>query len=265
MSDPRPPEEYTPIDRPFEPAIGNADTLDAVDEYANRFTGGVQSVLHEVMSDLIHLDVHICPPSPKRDCYTLITSGMSDRPMPRAAEWGVPPYAELMLRLPPTWPMTKSLEVVTDYHTDVTWPIGVLKQAARMPHDCNSALGFGHTISFTNPPAPLHPSVRFTSLMLLPTVSPSSGADTFTTKDGRTVHVYVLHSLLPDELEHKVKNGSANSLFPYMDGHKLSEIIDIHRQSILRPFIQADNTTPPPAGPVNAPSLPKKQWWRFGL
>ncbi|MDP1662896.1 MAG: suppressor of fused domain protein [Phycisphaerales bacterium] len=243
MSSPHPTEEYTPKDRPFEPATGNDDTLEAVDKYADRFLGGVQTVLHEVMSDLIHLDVHICPPTPGRDCYTLITSGMSDRPMPKADEWGVPPYAELMLRLPSTWPMPKTLDVVADYQTDATWPIDVLKKAARMPHDCDSALGYGHTISFDRPPGPLHTSVRFVSLMLLPTVQPVEVADSFTTRDGRTVYVYVLHPLLPDELEHKLKEGRADSLFPYMDACKLSEVIDVNRPSVLRspPALPAQN------------------------
>ena len=265
MSSPNRTEEYTPKDRPFEPAIGNADTLEAVNKYADRFLGGVQTVLHEVMSDLIHLDVHICPPSPGRDCYTLITSGMSDRPMPKAEEWGVPPYAELMLRLPSTWPMTKTFDVVSDYHTDATWPIGILKDAARMPHDCNSALGFGHTISFRNPPSPLHSSVRFVSLLLLPTVWPPEVADSFTTRDGRTVYVYVLHPLLLDELELKLKHGKADSLFPYMDAYKLSEIIDVGRPSILSSLPSARGPTQLPTPPARAPSHSKKQWWRFGF
>jgi hypothetical protein len=78
------------------------------------------SVWHELASDLVHIDVHVTPPSPGRPRYTLVTSGMSDRPM------SVPPgidsrYAELMTALPADWPLTA--EAFRDEAT--YWPVRV--------------------------------------------------------------------------------------------------------------------------------------------
>ena len=37
------------------------------------------SVFHELVSDIVHIDVNIIPPDNGRDYYVLWTSGMSDR------------------------------------------------------------------------------------------------------------------------------------------------------------------------------------------
>lgn len=46
-----------------------------------QFACGVLAfVWHELVSDLVHLDVHVAEPTPARPYYTVVTSGMSDRP-----------------------------------------------------------------------------------------------------------------------------------------------------------------------------------------
>mgnify|MGYP000664765674 CR=1 FL=1 len=35
-------------------------------------------VFHELMSDIVHIDVHIVPPDENRPFYLLFTTGMSD-------------------------------------------------------------------------------------------------------------------------------------------------------------------------------------------
>lgn len=225
-------EDYIPRPRPFQPAVANPDTLDAIERYADEYLGGATFVFHELASDLVHIDVHVCPTNPRFDCLTLITSGMSDRPMPAAKKFRVPPYAELMIRLPKSWPAIQTLKAVTDYHTEATWPIGVLKRAARMPHDCGSALGHGHTLTFTNPASPLHESVKFAGILLLPTVVGPKKSRTVKARDGRTIHVYVLHLLLPDELEYTYLHG-VDALLDAFDAAKLSEVVDTSRASVL--------------------------------
>lgn len=225
-------ESNTP--RPFQPALGNSDTLDAVEKYLDEHLDGDGFVFHEIVSDLIHLDVHAVPPGPRSDAWTLLTSGMSDLPMPKAEKFKVPAFAELMLRMPASWmPKSPRGEVVKPGMTDdLHWPINTLKRLARMPHDCDSALGFGHTICFTDPPAPLRPGVPFVGAMLLPPVHLGESAFEIHTKDGRDVQVYSVHLLLADEMEFKLKHGT-DAMLDLFDKVSHSDIVNPKRRSVL--------------------------------
>jgi hypothetical protein len=59
-------------------------------------------LFHELLSDLVHVDIHIVEPTAARNYYTLVTSGMSDRPMAAPEECRECRYAELVISLPPT-------------------------------------------------------------------------------------------------------------------------------------------------------------------
>ncbi len=83
---------HTERSKPFEVAIGDGDHIDAISEHIEQHIGEVTMVFHEIVSDLVHIDVHHVLPTEDRDFHTLITSGMSDKPM------NVPDGAEVLLR-----------------------------------------------------------------------------------------------------------------------------------------------------------------------
>ena len=60
--------------------------------------GAVSFVYHELVSDKLHIDLHVVEPSEKRNSYTLITSGMSDEPMAAPAGKDNYRFTELMLK-----------------------------------------------------------------------------------------------------------------------------------------------------------------------
>ena len=58
--------------------------IDAITEHIESYYDGFGEdaiVLHEVISELVHIDVHVVKPTDERPYYTLITSGMAERPM----------------------------------------------------------------------------------------------------------------------------------------------------------------------------------------
>ena len=77
---------HTPRDREFEPAFGDPRAIEAISRHVGRYVGKVAHVFHEIVSDLVHVDVHLVPPQPNGDFVTLVTSGMSDRPMTLPAD-----------------------------------------------------------------------------------------------------------------------------------------------------------------------------------
>src|SRR4051794_16721558 len=90
---------------PFDLAAGDAHNIERISEHIEKHLGPMAGVYHKIVSDLVHLDVHVVNPTPERDRYTLVTSGMSDAPM--SVPEGLEPlrFAELMIQLPPDWPL----------------------------------------------------------------------------------------------------------------------------------------------------------------
>jgi hypothetical protein len=78
----------------FELVTSVSRHLDAIVSHI----GKPETVLHELVSELVHVDIHVVVPTPKRNCYTLVTSGMSDRPMNVPAGLEELRFAELVRR-----------------------------------------------------------------------------------------------------------------------------------------------------------------------
>src|SRR5690606_35651519 len=110
---------------------GDADAMDAICAHFTEHVGEASMVFHEIVSDLVHIDVHQIPPSDERPFWTLYTTGMSDRPMsaPEGAEDCR--YAELMIKLPAAWPIDRLNEWPqggADAETErMYWPVRWLK------------------------------------------------------------------------------------------------------------------------------------------
>ena len=47
---------------PFEMAIGDSENIEAISEHIAEHIGPVDSVFHEIISDLVHIDVHVVKP-----------------------------------------------------------------------------------------------------------------------------------------------------------------------------------------------------------
>ncbi|MBT9176653.1 MAG: hypothetical protein DDT20_00974 [Firmicutes bacterium] len=73
---------HTPRDKPFELAIGDGAHINAIDAHIERHVGKTDVVFHEIISNLVHIDVHVVRPTKQRPFATLVTSGMSAKPMP---------------------------------------------------------------------------------------------------------------------------------------------------------------------------------------
>ena len=96
-------------ERDFEFAVGDEENIEAITHHFEKHVGRVGNVFHELISDLVHVDVHVIDPTDERRFYTLFTTGMSDRPMtvPDAKAESCR-YAELVLYLPQEWPVRES-------------------------------------------------------------------------------------------------------------------------------------------------------------
>jgi hypothetical protein len=212
--------------REWEPATAdNPDVVTAIEGHIARYFGAAETVWHELASDLVHIDVHVTPPSLDRPRYTLVTSGMSDLPMkvPPAIDT---PYAELMMALPPDWPLTA--EAFRD--EAAYWPVRLLKTIARLPHAFDTWIGPGHSIPNGDPPEPYAPGVPFTGVLVAPVLRCEPAARTIVTSKGRRISLLALIPVHQAEMNLKLASGTA-ALYDAFDRAEVSEVLDPTRPS----------------------------------
>ena len=170
------------------------------------FPGRESRVLHEIVSDLVHIDVHVMWPTQEQNFFVVYTTGMSDLSMTPAPE--IPEehrknleLAELYFFLPGDWPLSPD----SPPSEAAYWPIRIMKFIARFPHEYKTWLGWGHTIPNGADYAPLDDSVGFGAVVLM------GGGDAplgrLETKDGRRLSLLNLVPAYKEEIEYKLKYG----------------------------------------------------------
>lgn len=218
---------------PFELADGDETTITAISSHIERHLGPVSGVYHEILSDKVHLDVHIVPPSADFPFYTLVTSGMSDRPMavpPGAPADEAPPYAELCILLPSTWNIPQDSAKVAEAFQDenVYWPIRWLKMLARLPHEYGTWLGFGHTIPNGEDAAPFSDETELGCMLLLTALSLPEEFQTLTISPEKTVQFYTLYPIYREEMNLKMEQG-ADALIDRFEEYNIGDVLDLTR------------------------------------
>lgn len=215
----------------LEFAPGDADLIEAISDHAERHIGEVSMVFHELISDKVHVDVHHIEPTSERPWHVLFTSGMSERPMTTPEELDDADYAELVLCLPEAWPLTEqAFKDENNY-----WPVRWLKILARMPHDYETWLGWGHTIPNGDPMEPFGNNTKCCCWMLLD--PPWFGDDFMQLRvdDGRLINFFTPIPLYANEVQYKLDKG-AEGLLERFETSKIpfDKIFDPRRPSSLR-------------------------------
>lgn len=199
-------------------------------------------MFHELVSHLVHIDIHIIKPTEERNFYTLVTTGMSYRPMtipdsfPEEAK--ALNYAELVICLPPDWPLDQALSTETQkvgeqQSEEYYWPIRMLKYFARFPHEYDTWLWQGHTIPNGNPPEPVATNATFTGTILAFPILFSEEAHTLKIDDSKTIHFLSLIPLYTEEMNLKLKKG-ADALYERLGKEGITELLDIQRKNVAK-------------------------------
>jgi hypothetical protein len=215
--------------RDFEPATGDEELIQAVSDHIEEYVGPVANVFHEIVSDKVHLDVHMVEPTRKRPFYTLVTSGMSERRMKVPPEAGAPKYAELCVCLPEDWRLSqKAFEKEENF-----WPVRWLKTIARLPHDYDTWIGLGHTVPNGDPPEPFADNTDFCCWLVVKPVMFDKGFRRMTAPSGRKVAFFNIVPLYDEEVEFKLHHG-ADDLLDLFDDHEIDDVIDLNRPNVAK-------------------------------
>jgi len=218
-------------DREFEAAFGDADLIGAVEKHIETYIGGDGMVFHELVSDLVHLDVHMVPPTSERNWYTFITSGMSERPMTVPPGSELDEYAELVLCLPPTWQVSDEAFRLDDER--YFWPIRWLKQLARLPHEYETFFCTGHTIPNGDPPEPFHPTTKMCCWLVLNPIWFDDEFSKLELLDGRVIGFLAIIPLYAEEMRIKLEKGT-EALSEKLGDLSMEELMDPNRKNVAK-------------------------------
>jgi len=221
----------------FQLAAGDEQAIEAISHHIEQHIGPISGVFHELISDLVHIDVHCVEPSADFPFHVLVTSGMSDLPMtvPEGAEDAR--YAELCVLLPSTWPVPGVGEVVGatgDWQSDeYYWPIEWLKYLARFPHEYQTWIGFGHTIPNGEEAEPFGPNTELGCMLLLPSMSLPEEFRELKVSEDKTINFFCLYPLYKEEMEFKLQDGY-EALMEKFDEYEVSDVIDPDRSNTAK-------------------------------
>ncbi|MDO6818838.1 suppressor of fused domain protein [Zobellia sp. 1_MG-2023] len=211
----------------FEGASGEP-SIEEISNHIEKNIGEIHMVFHELVSDQVHIDVHWVKPTKERPFHTLVTSGMSDKPMNTPDGVEGCDYAELSICLPEEWKISDE-----DFKDEKNyWPIRWLKYLARFPHEYNTWLSYGHTIPNGNPAEPFAENTGLNTMMLLPTIVLGENFHTLKLQN-KSINFYSLIPIYTDEVNLKMKKG-VEALFDGFDKFQVTDILHIDRPNTVK-------------------------------
>ena len=207
------------------PEVYTEEEMEAVEGHIQQYFGPFENVFHELVSPDIHVDICVVPPSRERDYYTLVTMGMGAHRMnvpEELAEYKLE-RAELAIALPADWKLDQESMKDERWY----WPIRLLKSLARLPINCDSWLGHGHTVENREPFAE---NTKLCTATLIDPQGTEDGSEVCTLPGGEEVNFYQVIPLYADELDYKLEH-DADALLNRMRG--ISFVVNPTRQDAI--------------------------------
>lgn len=220
-------------EREFKPAIGDGENIELISDHIEKHVGKIETVFHEIVSDIVHIDVHWVKPNEKFPFHTLVTSGMSDLPMNVPEGYDVSKYLELCILLPENWKINGSdYQLMEEAFKDENnyWPVRWLKTIARFPHEYETFLSYGHTVPNGENADPFSESTKLGCMLLMPSLSLGNKFFELKVNDEKTINFYCLYPLYKEEMDFKLKKGT-DDLIDKFEKYNVSDIIDINRHN----------------------------------
>lgn len=196
------------------------EEIEAIEEHIKEYYGDFPTVFHEIVSPDIHCDICIVPPSKERNYYTLLTMGMGAHIMNIPEELADEEYgrAELLICLPPDWKVGENSE-------EWFWPISLLKNLARLPINCDTWLGWGHSVDHQQP---FSETTELCGSLLVYPENVENGAETCTLPNGDNVNFFEVIPIYREEMDFKIDHDTKALLEKMRD---VSHIVDINREN----------------------------------
>ena len=208
---------------------GDPDLIAAVSRHFETKVGPIAGVLHEIVSDDLHIDLHLVASDRSRAFEFVGTSGMSERAMttpPGKSEFR---FAEVCILLKKGW----SLDHKSFGDEGVYWPFRLLKGLARYPTHAGTWLAYSHTIAAADPPPPYASGTKLCAAVIVPSVTLGKEFWTMKRSDGATTYFLTVVPIHADELAFAMKSGS-DALLDEFEKAGVTDVLDPTRPSALQ-------------------------------
>jgi len=210
----------------FVPISFDREAIERIEEHVYQHIGDGE-VFHEVMSEIVHVDVHVLDPTSTRDYYTLVTTGMSDLPMQATDGTRDPQYAELLMCLPSNW----SLSDDALRREEHAWPIHLLQRLARQPHRQRNALAVGQAFSHTDPPQAFASNTKLCGVFISKPTLFEPGFERIDVRDDKTVHLLSVLPIYNEELAFTQTHGP-DALLDLFVTNGVNELLNVNRKCV---------------------------------
>lgn len=209
----------------FAAELYSNEEMDAIEEHIKEHFGEFPTVYHEIHSPDIHVDICCVPPTEERNYYTLVTMGMGAHVMNIPDDLPKEQFgrAELVICLPRDW---KLGETDDEWY----WPIALIKNLARLPINCDTWLGWGHSVDNQEPFAP---NTELCGSVLVRPADVDEEAEVCELPNGDNVRFFEILPLYRGEMNFKI-DASAEALLERMKG--VSHIVDVNRENTCDSF-----------------------------
>lgn len=193
------------------------DRKEIILDIEDRF-GECMTILHEIVSDDLHIDIAVVPPTDDMDFYKLFTVGMGSKEMniPKELKRQKLQRAELAMFISKDW-------IINTDNVKYHWSIQLLKTIAHMPFIQNTWIGEEHTIDLLN----AEKFGGFSGALLL---SLQSGRDAIILNSGKHLNFYLTIPLFKEEMLYKNQNGY-DELLDLFDNNGITPINDFKRKN----------------------------------
>jgi hypothetical protein len=200
---------------------------DAILRHIEATWGKSELLSDDTDPEYVRVRVHVVRATEEHPFHTLITSGMSDRPMtvPEGAE----EYrlAELVICLPASWPLDQDA-LEDESHG---WPVQWLKQLALMPHQYNTWLFCGHTVPNGDPATAFAPDTELCCMLLASPALCDDEGTALAIDDETVIHFHSLIPIYREEMEFALSN-SSDDLLERLGDADVSELVDLERPNL---------------------------------
>ena len=223
---------YPEDDTPPHISAASASYRQEIVAHIEKHLGPITATFRREDSDS-PVDLLWLRPSANRPYHTLVTLGLSDRPMDipdDVANKNAAERAELMIMLPPEWNISPdNLKSEQGY-----WPIAWLTMLADFARAPGNWLGTGYVFPNGEPMSEIADTPFSGVLILPPFVSHAHEACVFHSRDGTRLNLYALIPLYPGEIELKTAQGLDVLLERFDESGINSEVVNIHRKDSSR-------------------------------
>lgn len=201
---------------------------------------GERYVVHRLPAEnAVKIDLILFPPSVDRQQWTIVTAGMSDKPMVLPAllsdtERQNLQRAELTISLPPdAFSMVpqgglSEGELRTGSNA---WVVGLLAILGHLPHDYATWLGVGHSVPNGDPPEPYTSYVPFSGVVIAPLDRWPAAYRVMDTQDRQPVNFLSVVPVYAEEMDFLLDKGF-DALFSELAGWGFNRVVDESRPNI---------------------------------